>query len=165
MSAPSPMPVMTPPDIRREELKARVLDALKQHGTITKASAAAGVTPRTVQRWQNADPAFQQEVQRWMHIDQADDLALTLYEIAHLAKVDSKYANAGVRAAEILLKSLARDEFGDHQTIDQTVNVNQTVQVIHEVRDQMRERQQEKLKQLRTVDMETGPLPALPATK
>jgi hypothetical protein len=153
MSDLTPAP-LTPADLRRLDLKRRVLDSLPEHGTITKAAAAAGITPRTIQRWQNTDPDFQAAVGQWMHVDQADELAATLYEIAKLGLTDAKYANAAVKAGEILLKSLAREEFGDQLKTESTQHIN--VQITHtlEARDQLRAEQLARLQALRTIGQE-----------
>lgn len=128
----------TPAETRITELKGRVITALREHGTITKAAAAAGITPRTVQRWQLDDPTFAAEVTKWRYIDQADELAATLYEITKLGLTDAKYANAAVKAAETLLKSLAPDEFTERIRQETTVTVNHQVQVVTSYRDKQR---------------------------
>lgn len=159
MSHPLPPPdttqvVLTLTDDRRVEVKHRVLEALRTHGTITKAAAAAGVTPRTVQRWQNDDADFKKEIARWLHVDQADELAHTLYEITKMGLSDARYATAAVKAGEILLKSLARDEFGDQQKIETTTTINAQVQVVVDTIDGWKQEQRERLQSLRaqTID-------------
>ena len=87
-----------------------------------------------------------------MHVDQVDQLHASLYSRA--MDMDPKAASAGVKAAEILLKALDRDTYGDHQRIESTTTVNHQVQVIHDVRDQYRAMQQARLRRLQTRTVE-----------
>lgn len=143
----------TPPEQRRAQLKTEFLGHLRIAGTISKAAAKTGLSRRTVQRWQNDDTDFAAEVKKWLHEDQADELHDTLFEIAIAGKRDPKMANAAVRAAEFLLKSLDRETYGDQLKTEVNQTVNHIVQMSQEVRDTFRQRQLEKVRQIRTIDM------------
>lgn len=154
-----------PAEVRRAELKRRFLEGLRESGTISKASAHAGISRRTASRWQQDDAEFAAEITRWLHEDQADELHETMFEITKRGLTDAKYASAAVKAGEFLLKSLDRDTYGDQLRTESTVTINQQVQVIHEVRDRMRAQQAETLARLqaRTIDapaLEETPCPS-----
>lgn len=144
---------LKPAQIRRQELKARFLTALREHGTISHAAAAAGVNRVTAWRWEQDDPDFAAEVRQWMHTDQVSELHESLYKIA--TANDPKMATASVKAGEFLLKALDRPTYGDHLKQETTLNINESVQVIHTVRAALSVRQVEKLQQLRTIDAES----------
>ena len=139
---------------KRDELKARALEGLREHGTIGHAAAAAGVSPRTLYRWRDADPEFDAQVREWMHVDQVDQLHASLYSRA--MDMDPKTASAGVKAAEILLKALDPATYGDKLKVESEQTINHQIQVVHEVRDQHRQMQQERLRRLaeRTIEAE-----------
>lgn len=150
-------PTPAPAQLRRREKKDRAIAALREHGTLEMAATVAKVSRSTLYRWRAADPAFEAEVKQWMDEDMEDELHDTLFTIAKLGMTDAKYANAAVRAAELLIKAENRAKYGDHQTIDQTVNVNHIVQLSHDARQAIQQRQAEKLKELRTIDVEATP--------
>ncbi len=150
----------TPGVVKREGLKARVLAALQQHGTLSAAAAAAGVSRATIYNWRDNDPAFAAEVHQWMHEGLEEELVESLYHIA--TSKDPKMANAAVRANELLLKSVNPDKYSDRVKVDQTLTVNNQVQVIHEVRDTLRTAQATRLQQLRAnvIDADTQSRPS-----
>lgn len=165
MSAPQHAPARderTPGQRKKDELKARALEGLKQHGTIGHAAAAAGVSPRTVHRWRTEDPDYDAEFLEWMHVDQVDQLHASLYSVAMKAPLDPKYAQAGVKAGDILLKALDPATYGDKLKVENETTINHHIQVLHEVRQNHRQLQQEKLRQLhaRTIDAEQTPTQA-----
>lgn len=143
---------LKPGEIKRAELKRRAIDALREHGTIGHAAAAAGVSPRTIYTWRDADPAFNAAVTEFLHVDLVDTLVASAYKIA--TSDDPKIANAAVRAQEMLLKAYDPDTFTERQRIEQTVTVNQQVQIVHTVRDTLRAQQAQRLK---TIDAEPTP--------
>lgn len=141
---------LKPAEIKRAELKARFLTALREHGTITHAAAAAGVNRATAWRWEQDDADFAAEVRRWMHTDQVSELHESLYKIA--TSNDPRMATASVKAGEFLLKALDRNIYGDMTKIESTQTVNHLVQVVHTVRDDHRAKQLGRLNQLKTID-------------
>ena len=150
----------TPGEVKRAGLKAKVIAAMRQHGTLSAASLAAGVARSTIYAWRDSDPAFAAEVHQWMHEGMEEELVESLYRIA--TSSDPKMATAAVKANEILLKSVNPDKYSDRLKVDATTTVNHQVSVIHDVRDQLRERQAARLQQLRggVVDVQ-----ALPTTE
>lgn len=150
-------PPPTPGEIKRRHLKAAALDALREHGTIGHAAAAAGVSPSTIYRWRETDADFNDAVTEWMHVDQVDQLHASMYRIA--TNDDPKTASAAVKAGEFLLKSLDRERYGDTIKNETTITVNAQVQHVHTIRDQLREKQQERLQALRTIDAEPPTTP------
>ena len=146
---------MKPGELKRRELKRRVLEALRENGTLTHAAAAVDMPPSTIYRWRKADPEFDAAVTEFLHVDMVDTLEQSAFRIA--TSTDPKMASAAVKAQEMLLKAYDRDRFGDHQRIEQTTTINHMVQVVHEVRDTHRERQAERLRRLRTLDAEPPP--------
>lgn len=146
---------LTPGEISRQQLKRRAIDALKEHGTLKAAAAAADVAPSTIYRWRDNDPQFAAEVDEFLHVTMVEELEASMYRIA--TSTDPKMANAAVRAGELLLKAENRDKYGDHQKIESTQTVNHLVQVVHTVRDGIKARQHEALQRLKTIDAEPTP--------
>ncbi|KQR22883.1 hypothetical protein ASF71_06870 [Deinococcus sp. Leaf326] len=145
---------LKPGEIKRRELKRRAVDALREHGTIGHAAAAAGVSPSTLYRWRDQDEAFNQVVTEFLNVDLVDTLVSSMYSIA--TNTDPKLANAAVKAGEFLLKAYDRDTFGDQIKTEVNQTVNHMVQVVHSVRDTMREEQAAKIARLqeRTITVE-----------
>lgn len=149
---------LKPGEIKRMELKRRALEGLREHGTISHAASAAGVSVMTIWNWRKDDPEFARQVTEFLHVDQVDELHQSMYNIA--TNPTDKTASAAVRAGEFLLKSLDRDTYGDHQRIESTQTVNHLVQVVHTVRDGIKARQQEALQRLKTIDAEPEAQPS-----
>ena len=145
----------TPGQVKRQALKRLAVDALREHGTLTHAAAAAGVAPSTIYRWRDSDPKFARQVAEFLHVSYIEELERSMFSIA--TSNDPKMANAAVRAGEFLLKAEHRQKYGDHQQIEQTININHTVQVALEARDRLQAQQQARLQALRTIDALPAP--------
>lgn len=141
----------TPAQRQRSRRKAAFLRALHEHGSLAAACLASGIHDTTVWRWRKQYPAFDQAVVNFTEGVREQRLVESMYRIA--TSEDPKMANAAAKAGEFLLKSWNREKYADFKKVEQTVSIHQTVQAIHEVRDQFRERQAEKLKALRTIDV------------
>ena len=132
----------TPGQVKREEIKARFLAALKQHGTLSAACQVAGTARATIYRWRDEDPVFAAQVHQWMHVDMEAELVESLFRIA--TSTDPKMANAAVRAGEVLLKADRPEKYGDRLQIEQQVTVNVAVQTV----DAFMQRQRAAMQQL-----------------
>lgn len=145
----------TPGELKRQELKRRVIDGLKEHGTLTHAAAAAGISPSTIYRWREQDTTFNDQVTEFLNIDLIDTLVSSMFSIA--TSGDPKTANAAVKAGEVLLKAYDRPRFGDQIKQETTITNNQNVTHVIEFRDVMRAEQEAKVRAIRTrtLDMET----------
>lgn len=140
----------TPGELKRQDLKRRVIDGLKEHGTLTHAAATAGISPSTIYRWREQDTDFNSQVTEFLNTDLIDTLVSSMFSIATSA--DPKTANAAVKAGEVLLKAYDRQRFGDQLKTETTQNINVQISTTTEVRDQLRAAQRAKLL---TLDMET----------
>ena len=134
----------SPAERTRHERMAAFLRALQEEGMVTPACKVSGVDQATVWRWREQYPAFSQAVTRFMTRTRVQVLEENMYRIA--CSDDPKVANAAVRANEFLLRSWDRDTYDQAQRIEQTVTINQQVQVVHEVRERNRQRQAERLR-------------------
>ena len=150
----------SPAEQRRQEKKDRAITALRQYGTLERAAEAAGVSRTTVYRWRDLDPDFEAQVKQWMEEDMEDELHATLFTIAKLGLTDAKYANAAVKAAELLIKAENREKYGDTLKTETTLNISGQIDVAHQVQQQFRiEHAALKMqaKALRTIDAEVTP--------
>ena len=67
---------------------------------------------------------------------------------------DPKMANAAVKAGEFYLRALDRDQYTERQVIEQTVTLNEQVQVINKVRDQIWAERDAKINEIRAKQAE-----------
>jgi len=123
------------------------LQALQAEGMINPACVASGVSVASVWRWRETYPPFDAAVRKFMTRTRLLQLEDNMYRIAN--STDPKMAMAAVRANEFLMKAWNRDEYGDHQRIEQTQTTVHQVQVIQEVRHVLQEQQSNRLAQLR----------------
>ncbi|GHF65271.1 hypothetical protein HNQ07_004701 [Deinococcus metalli] len=144
----------TPAQRTRNERMAQYLRALRAEGTLTAACTATGISQPTVWRWREEFTAFGDAVTQFLTRDRQSLIEENLFRIA--TSTDPKMANAAVKAGEIYLKALDPDRYADRQKIEQTITINSQVQVIHEAREKHRIAQQEKLRQIRTIDALPG---------
>lgn len=142
----------TPAQRQRSRRKAAFLRALHEHGSISAACLASGVHDTTVWRWRKQYPAFDRAVVHFVEGVREQRLVESMYRIA--TSEDPKMANAAAKAGEFLLRAWNRDKYGQHQKIEQTVSINQQIQVIHEVRAAFHQKQQERLASLRSHTIE-----------
>lgn len=152
-------PPLTLAQRNRAERKAKFLEALQEHGSLSATCLATGTPRRTVYDWRETDAAFNEVCEAWLTEGMEDALVESLYQ-----RATNPEDKTGERAAEFLLKSLNPDRYSERTKIDQTLTINQQVQVVHTVRDEFRARQEERLAQLRgrTIDAEPS-TPALPS--
>lgn len=151
----------TPAERTRHERMAGFLRALQNEGMILAACKASGVSDATVWRWRDEYPAFGEAVTEFLKHKRVLMLEENLFRIA--ASTDPKTANAAVRANEILLRAYD-PRFAATLKVEGTQTVNHIVQMSNEVRDNFRQRQLEKIRQIRTVDAAPASFdaPALP---
>lgn len=140
----------TPAQRTRNERMSLFLRELQKEGSLSRAYESSGVPEPTVHRWRGEYPPFGEAVTKFVTRTRMQKLEESMYRIA--LSEDPKMANAAVRAGEFLMKAWDRPQYGDHQRIEQTQTVNHIVQVVHTVRDDIRAKQQEALRRIRTID-------------
>ena len=148
---------LKPGELKRQDLKRRVVEGLREHGTLTHAAASAGISPSTIYRWRETDAEFNDAVTEFLNVDLVDSLVSSMYSIA--TSTDPKTANAAVKAGEFLLKGYAREQFGDQLKTEGTINISGQIDIAHQVQQQFRVEHaqlRDKAKALRTVDAEGG---------
>ncbi|GGO28533.1 hypothetical protein [Deinococcus humi] len=144
----------TPAQRSRNERMASFLQHLQSEGMINPASKASGVSVATIWRWRDEYPAFNDAVVKFMTRTRMLTLEENLYRIAN--STDPKMAMAAVRANEFLMRAWDREQYGEFKRVDQTVTVNHIVQLSHDARQAIQERQAQKLQQLRTIDVQAS---------
>lgn len=144
----------TPAQRSRNERMASFLQHLQTEGMINPASKASGVSVATIWRWRDEYPAFNDAVVKFMTRTRMLKLEENLYRIAN--SEDPKMGMAAVRANEFLMRAWDREQYGEFRRVDQTVTVNHIVQLSHDARQAIQERQAEKLRQLRTIDVQVS---------
>ncbi|MDO4263852.1 MAG: phBC6A51 family helix-turn-helix protein [Deinococcus sp.] len=149
---------VTPAQQRRADRKERAIEALREYGTLQRAAEAAGVARSTLYKWREDDPQFEALVKEWIDEDMEAELHDTLFTIAKKGADDPKYANAAVRAAELLIKAENPSKYGDKLKVESEQTINHQIQVVHEVRDQHRQLQQERLRRLAERTIEAEPI-------
>ncbi|MFT2720715.1 hypothetical protein ACMT4L_11985 [Deinococcus sp. A31D244] len=140
----------TPAQRRRSRRKAAFLKALQEHGGITAACLASGVNDATVWRWRKQYPAFDRAVIEFVEGVREQRVVESLYRIA--TSEDPKTATAAAKAGEFLLKVWNPTKYTEKQRIETTITVNAQVQHVHTVRDTLRAKQQERIRELRTIE-------------
>lgn len=153
----------TPAERTRNERMAAFLRELHTQGILQDAATAAGVDQATVWRWREQYPAFGDAVTRFLTRTRQAMIEDNMFRIA--TSSDPKMANAAVKAGEFYLRALDRDQYTERQVIEQTVTVNQQVQLINQARDRLRAERQARVAQLGIIDAEQvrsdpPPLPA-----
>lgn len=142
----------TPAQRARNERMAEFLRHLQIEGMINRASKTSRVSVATLWRWRDEYPAFNDAVVKFMTRTRILQLEENMYRIAN--SEDPKMAMAAVRANEFLMRAWDREQYGEFKRVDQTVTVNHIVQLSHDARQAIQERQAEKLRQLRTIDVQ-----------
>ncbi|WP_156039211.1 hypothetical protein [Deinococcus marmoris] len=142
----------TPAQRSRNERMTSFLQHLQSEGMINPASKSSGVSLATIWRWRDEYPAFNDAVIKFMTRTRMLKLEENMYRIAN--NDDPKVAMAAVRANEFLMRSWDREQYGEFRKVEQTVNINHIVQISHDARQAIQERQAEKLQALRTIDVQ-----------
>lgn len=154
----------TPAERTRNERMAGFLRALQTEGMINPACKASGVSVATQWRWREEYPAFAAAVTKFLKQTRIAQLEDNMYRIAN--STDPKMAMAAVRANEFLMKAWDREQYQENIRIEGTQTVNHMVQMIHSVRDSMREKQLAKIASLQARTLTVTPsnldAPALP---
>ena len=154
----------SPAERTRHERMAGFLRALQTEGMINPACKASGVSVATQWRWREEYPAFAAAVTKFLKQTRIAQLEDNMYRIAN--STDPKMAMAAVRANEFLMKAWDREQYQESVRVESTQTVNCMVQVIHTVRDTMREEQAAKLASLQARTLTVTPsnldAPALP---
>ena len=149
----------TPAERTRNERMAAFLRELHVQGILQDAATAAGVDQATVWRWREQYPAFREAVTKFLTRTRQAMIEDNMFRIA--TSTDPKMANAAVKAGEFYLRALDRDQYTERQVIEQSVTVNQQVQVILTTRDRLRAEQAQRLKTIDAVQVRSD-LPTLP---
>jgi hypothetical protein len=104
--------------------------AIRRGALVQEAAAAAGVTRNTLWEWRRDDPEYHEAfMEAWVFARQSRLVDAENY--LHRAVTREETDKPGVQAAERIVKSLARDVYGDKQTTDGNVNV--TIQRVERV--------------------------------
>ena len=130
----------TPAQRQRSHRKATFLRALQEHGSLGAACLASGVNDVTVWRWRKQYPAFDLAVIQFVEGVREQRLVESMYRIA--MSEDPRTANAAAKAGEFLLKVWNRDKFGDRQKVEQTITINQQMDVTRAYRAEYLRQQQ-----------------------
>jgi hypothetical protein len=130
------------------------MDKLESLGSLTQVYALTKHSETTIHRWRTDYPKFAAAVDLFLTQTRLVRLEEAMYTIA--MSTDPKMATAAVKAQEFLMRAYDRPKFGDQMKVESTQTVNHMVQVVHSVRDTMREEQQAKLASLqaRTITVE-----------
>lgn len=152
---PSDPSTWTPAERTRHKRMAGFLRALQAEGMINPACKASGVSVATQWRWREEYPAFAAAVTKFLKQTRIAQLEDNMYRIAN--STDPKMAMAAVRANEFLMKSWDREQYQESVRVEGTQTVNHMVQVVHSVRDTMREEQAAKLASLQARTLTVKP--------
>jgi len=126
------------------------LRELYEHGTIGMACKAAGISDVTILRWRTTYPAFDKIVSEFLLRVREQRVVDSLYQLTQKATEDPKFASAGGRAGEFLLKAWNPDTYTEKTKIDITATINTKLEVAHMVRDEMRASQTARLLQIQS---------------
>lgn len=157
MDAPEQTPILlggepgtwTPAQRSRNDRMAHFLRVLAEEGGCLTACQVAGVPYATVHRWRDEHEAFATayDIASQRRLLAVED---NIFRIAQ--STDPRMANATVKAGEILMRAWNPDRYTERLKTENTITINAQVQHVHSIRDQLRERQQERLQALRTID-------------
>ncbi|AWN24207.1 hypothetical protein DKM44_14015 [Deinococcus irradiatisoli] len=109
------------------------------------ACRAAGISDVTILRWRQRFPAFDQAVSDFLVHVREQRVVDSLYQLTQKATEDPKFASAGGRAGEFLLKAWNPNLFGEKITTSTTININHSVEIINSHRDELRAAQEARL--------------------
>jgi len=157
MDAPEQTPILlggepgswTPAQRSRNDRMAHFLRVLAEEGIYLTACGVSGVPHSTVHRWREDHELFAKayDLALQQRLSAVED---NMFRIAR--STDPKTANATVKAGELLLRTWNPERYTERIKNETTITVNAQVQHVHTIRDQLRERQQERLQTLRTID-------------
>lgn len=145
----------------RSKRKAAVLRALLGPESPTRARLmasldAAGVPYSTHLAWTERYPAYKTAILNGLAARETiivDGFVALASRLNDPDKLDPKLATAAVKAGETIIRGDNPDKWAERQKIESTQTVNHIVQMSQEVRDTFRQRQLEKVRQIRTIDM------------
>lgn len=114
----------TPAQRHRAARKSAFLKALHEHATIGVACQVSGVPDVTILRWRRAYPAFDQAVSDFLINVREQRVVDSLYQLTQKALEDPKFASAGGRAGEFLLKAWNPEQFAERLKVDTRHELN-----------------------------------------